>query len=1429
MAVLSTDVARMFAEQQAGFYSSNAYAAQLTQQSPLAGLDYRQGMPSTQHIAATTAGASGVATGMGALGLLGGAAALAADFTIAPRIFSPFATGMHAAAGGMASGGILGAASMGAAAFGLHGLATGAIGFGMNNIVQGAQQSAHMGRAIQGGYGFSGMNMGPMSVGLTNQLTEAALSVSRQAAASGFGGTFNPNVMTNMVSHGMQSGQFQGVSSVNEFRDKLKKMTAEASEMAKVLKISVDEAAQQITSLNQEFGLSGAGAVGMATSMGVMGHATGLSSQQQMGMAKFGSNVMTNLGLSRAQGAVYGLRSGQSLAMATRTGVLDSGAVADAGGIGSLQQRYTQAGISALNNRFGKYLLAATMDASGGFDEEFASQIASGGASREEIMRRGRAALRGSGRYTFARNSAALTGEFMSRFGAEGAVTGLGTVMSNKGARGEYLTQALTGLNSRDFDMLQGMGGQSHRIKMQMMDAARAGLREGGMTTSVSAVMDRMISKMVGPVRQKFRTLGQQMQQSLAETFESVGRDMLGMGPAPSNIGSNLQAGRYEAAMSGNLGQYNSLYGSGGTGHELGYQLGTPGPSTTLGAIGRSFMPAFMVNAAQGGAMGDMPYYGMYSATPGGFGAAGMGLSIMAAEGVMSHMATGVAGGLNRMAARRTLAAAGIVNPNLGRVGMRQLAKLGYGAEAAILRGTAGGGMVRGPIGGIGRALTEGGSALAKRLAGGGTSLMGMGGVGFVRGAAKGAAWGTKGLGWAMRGLGAVASKAALPLTILDAATTMPHLLEAGGSGAITSGIQGAEAGAWRRLESMGLLDEISDAERRTASSAGSMVGVVGSSMGGDFSETFWGSIKGDLDRGEATSIYVGQDAKADLWNKIQRVKDTTGTLQTYQKILGDVSKEEAQVFLENTVNDWARENYGLTDLSKEGRASFGARLRENVEARGGKFLNDGPISQFGLLGAIYAGTKSGGRGNFVDRQLMAGMKFERTIGTATTKEMQSLVGRNLSTVMTSYSGEDPRKVQVRKGMVKTVRTGPDKFDSHREVTYNPSDLMNNARVDASHALVNRVASEAMSKHMMGMDAKSLALVGQSNEVMDDILRAGQLAIGSESSEDYSYNITTFKNMLENGELQNTIIRSAELRMLNLAAAEDVKISRRMKDYVEAYNTDKAPVGEMINSMNLEGGKEIAASIDEMFKTMGKFVANPQSGLQSLNDQIVNIREKLAAMDPEDASLLATRLAAAAERQDNPELQRIAMMASATSNFKLRNNKAFQSPSKLINKQKVGADLFGGNKVAREAFGLEGSKEQRKWVREHIKRGELPMEMHSKLMGRRISYLMTQGVAKEEASMMAASEMANVERVLDNKGFTEKDAASPEVSQQLERNAMYGVDGQQGRSNKNKDVDAFMEGLKQATTSLALFNDELRGQSIDRDTPGEKQSKPVNR
>ncbi len=63
MTVLSTDIARIIAEQQAGFFSSNAYAAQLTSQNPLAGMDYRQGMPSTSQIGATMAGQGGPPAG----------------------------------------------------------------------------------------------------------------------------------------------------------------------------------------------------------------------------------------------------------------------------------------------------------------------------------------------------------------------------------------------------------------------------------------------------------------------------------------------------------------------------------------------------------------------------------------------------------------------------------------------------------------------------------------------------------------------------------------------------------------------------------------------------------------------------------------------------------------------------------------------------------------------------------------------------------------------------------------------------------------------------------------------------------------------------------------------------------------------------------------------------------------------------------------------------------------------------------------------------------------------------------------------------------------------------------------------------------------------------------------------------------------------
>lgn len=141
----------------------------------------------------------------------------------------------------------------------------------------------------------------------------------------------------------------------------------------------------------------------------------------------------------------------------------------------------------------------------------------------------------------------------MSQHGTGGAVTGLDTFFSNRSDK-DWMVQATSGLQGNEMGLLQGLEGANPMIKFRMKQAAQEGLQSGGLQgKSISQVVDTMVSKLVGPIRDKFRGWGRSISAGISEATDDLGRSLLGQGPQMHRaaLGHGVQSSMNMSTMMG--------------------------------------------------------------------------------------------------------------------------------------------------------------------------------------------------------------------------------------------------------------------------------------------------------------------------------------------------------------------------------------------------------------------------------------------------------------------------------------------------------------------------------------------------------------------------------------------------------------------------------------------------------------------------------------------------------------------------------------------------------------------------------------------------------------------------------------------------------------------------------------------------------------
>lgn len=539
----------MVGQANAGFAQNQSYAQGLTHANPLSRYEHNLGagipggnafMPGGAHAAQAApgimGGMKGAATGMG-FGV-----SLGAAFGVLPRMLDPFTQSIHTVSGAYARGGVASAIGAGAGVAGAY-LAVGqAATYMTGKIMQGAQEQAHsqgMFSANLGNSGISGMG----GMGGMQGASDAIQGISSMGTSAGLGGNINVSSVGNVMAMGMQGGQFRGVRGAAQFKQRLSKLTAEATAMANMLGSSIEEASSTLQGIEQQFGLKGSSAISFVGQMGAMQGASGMGVTQQMAQAQFGSGMFQSMGLGRAQGARYGVGLAQRVGSTVQMGAVGRNAMADIGGQEQATARFTQSAVQIFSGRAGMRLLGAMMDENGELDTSMAFRIAQGSMSKSDINKEYKKRIKGKGgRGMLLANRAEMIGEFMEDFGPEGALSAAEGF--NAGSDdSEFKNLAMSGLTGKEMDVLRNMRGQAGNLRKQMYDAARRGLAKSPMQgKSVSDILGGMVTKVMQPVEEIFTGWGRDIHTAVSGMLDDISRDIAGKGPGPRQ-GSGVKPG----------------------------------------------------------------------------------------------------------------------------------------------------------------------------------------------------------------------------------------------------------------------------------------------------------------------------------------------------------------------------------------------------------------------------------------------------------------------------------------------------------------------------------------------------------------------------------------------------------------------------------------------------------------------------------------------------------------------------------------------------------------------------------------------------------------------------------------------------------------------------------------------------------------------
>ena len=629
MPITSTEISQILSGQMNTFGQSQAYSQQLAMSmgtSPQqqvgsfggnGGLAYDPRTPGAANLAiGGQLGMAGVQAGIGAANVGMGALSFAADWGMAPAIFSPFMGSLKAATsafGGAPAGmGIARGLGAGMAAGAGYLALGGAFNAMTNQMLQGAQEQLEVNTMLS-------MNatrralpmMGGMNMGDAGQIGGMMRNMAQSDAWTSM------SELNGIMGQGLQAGMFRGAGDIGQFQGKFRELIANVRQVATALHTSMGEAMPVLQQV-QGMGFYGGGAAAGATqAMAAIAGGIGTTSGAVMGAAAQGAGIARQYGVhgSIGAGATVGLMG--RLGAAQMGGFVSGDALREMAGGAPLDQampaiagQLTQAAMQAAIGN--KSVMAALIDPNTGhIDTARATAYSMGAISSSQIKQMAHSNMYGSQgrsvREAMQARSHSLAGEMLGSIGAEGILGGYARgEMQSRGLKpgesgsdvSDILLAKFSGLGEQQAQLISQMTqsgpGIKAQLQQQMQQELQASKAEMAAThnTSWEGIKRRLVHKYVDPLANPLRRFGAEMSTWAGEAFSGAIDWLMGDEGGGSQAPLMATAGSSQLGMSLLTGDRKGMrYGSLGGGIErMNQQFGANSSGFTMpGGVGADF------------------------------------------------------------------------------------------------------------------------------------------------------------------------------------------------------------------------------------------------------------------------------------------------------------------------------------------------------------------------------------------------------------------------------------------------------------------------------------------------------------------------------------------------------------------------------------------------------------------------------------------------------------------------------------------------------------------------------------------------------------------------------------------------------------------------------------------------------------------------
>lgn len=394
--------------------------------------------------------------------------------------WDPFSMGIGGAMKGFGAGGLAGGIAGGIAGAAAPMLPIMAAQYGVEQMMQGAQQRQMLNSALRqsftfqnqyGGRGFSQDQMGQIGTHLRGM-----------TGMSGPGGEMvGMSELTRMAANMGQMGMANGVRDAQQFAQRFSEMMKAAKEIATTMNTSLEQAQQMMSSMRGS-GVFGASKSAQYASMireaADMGN---LATSEVTSMMNIGSQISRSFGGRGRAGAAAGIRTIGQIGGALQAGVLNEEDIYESTGLTGAEGRraFAVQQLQTTGNFFrkqaGRAFLAGMVNKEGNLDESAVEEIMAGGATTDSARRRAHA----MGGARFLRDEGRIRGQAMARFGGLAPVIALKGILAQRGVdltadsdRAMLFTQRYMGVGTEEAERMVRMAQQLPQIMERREEAA---------------------------------------------------------------------------------------------------------------------------------------------------------------------------------------------------------------------------------------------------------------------------------------------------------------------------------------------------------------------------------------------------------------------------------------------------------------------------------------------------------------------------------------------------------------------------------------------------------------------------------------------------------------------------------------------------------------------------------------------------------------------------------------------------------------------------------------------------------------------------------------------------------------------------------------------------------------------------------------------